>query len=302
MSKGSRRNQPAVEEEVEEEEDPRSPSGGGEGGMIAMFRMLMEEQRKAECLRESERKREEDRREEAREAREREAAREKEEREQEAARVKEEREREAAREREERQIAFEQHQYEQQMALMKAQVKLGEKANKLHRDSQDEDQKRNRVLIGISGWKEGEDLEEFLLTVERRLRAAEIREGEWMSIVEARLSGKIGTAWQDIVATGCEYQEAKNKLLKMCGYTPRLAADGFFGFKPEQSKGLTADQLYHRGLQLLRRMVAPHKATGDVEFAIMRGWVGTIISKRARMLDLLRMPLTSLMPFKIILF
>ena len=79
-----------------------------------------------------------------------------------------------------------------------------------------------------------------------------------------------------------EYQEAKDRLLKMCGYTPRLAADVFFGFKQDSSKGMTADQLYHRGQQLLRRMIAPGKASEEVEFAILRGWVGTVISKRAR--------------------
>ena len=104
--------------------------------------------------------------------------------------------------------------------------------------------------------KENEDLEEFLLTAERRLRAAEINQGEWVAIIDSKLSGKMATAWQDITVTVTEYQEAKNRLLKMCGYTPRLAADVFFGFKADQSKGMTADQLYHRGLQLLRRMVA----------------------------------------------
>ena len=138
------------------------------------------------------------------------------------------------------------------------------------------------MLLSISGWKEGEDLEEFLLTTERRLRAAEIKEEEWMSIVDARLSGNISTAWQDIIATAGDYREAKNRLLKLCGYTPKLAADGFFGFKAEQSRGLTADQLYHRGQQLLRRVLAPHRVSEDAEFALLKGWVGTVVSKRAR--------------------
>ena len=53
----------------------------------------------------------------------------------------------------------------------------------------------------------------------------------------------------------------------------------FFGFKSEHSKGMTADQ---RGVQLLRRMVAPHRASEEVEFALLRGWIGTVVSKRAR--------------------
>ena len=158
MSKGSRRNQPVVEE-TEEEESHRSPGTGGERDMISMFRMLMEEQRKAELAREQDRRREEERREELREEKEREAVRLQEARQlvveekaREAARLQEarqlafeEKEREAVREKEERQIAFEARQFEQQMAIMKAQIELGETANKIHREGQNEDRKRNRV-------------------------------------------------------------------------------------------------------------------------------------------------------------
>ena len=103
-----------------------------------------------------------------------------------------------------------------------------------------------------------------------------------MSIVDARLSGKVSTAWQDIIATAGDYREAKNRLLKICGYTPKLAADTFFGFKADQSRGWTADQLYHRGQQLLRRVLAPHRVAEEAEFVLLKGWVGTVVSKRAR--------------------
>ena len=114
------------------------------------------------------------------------------------------------------------------------------------------------------------------------MRAADIRQGEWIAVIDSKLTGKLASAWQDICVTVVEYQEAKDRLLKVCGYTPRLAADVFFGLKGEHSRGMTADQLYHRGLQLLRRMVAPNKASEEVEFSILRGWVGTVVSKRAR--------------------
>ena len=103
-----------------------------------------------------------------------------------------------------------------------------------------------------------------------------------VSIIDSKLGGKLASAWQDITVTAVEYQEAKDRLLKMCGYTPRLAADVFFGFRTENSKGMTADQLYHRGQQLLRRMIAPGRASDEVEFAILRGWVGAVVPKRAR--------------------
>ena len=147
---------------------------------------------------------------------------------------------------------------------------------------QSADRKRDRALFSIPVLKEGEDLEEFLQTAEGRLRSAEIKQDEWVSVMDSRLSGKVASAWRDITISVVDYQEAKGRLLTMCGYTPRLAADSFFGFRSENSRGLTADQLYHRGQQLLRRMIAPGTQTEEVEFANLRGWVGTVITKSAR--------------------
>ena len=45
---------------------------------------------------------------------------------------------------------------------------------------------------------------------------------------------------------------------------------------------MTADQVYHRGVQLFRRLIAPHKCGEDLEFSILKGWVSYIIPKRAR--------------------
>ena len=61
-----------------------------------------------------------------------------------------------------------------------------------------------------------------------------------------------------------------------------MAADKLFGFRVDQVKGLTADQLYHRGQHLLRRVIAPARLSEEVEFSLLRGWVGVVIPKRAR--------------------
>ena len=68
----------------------------------------------------------------------------------------------------------------------------------------------------------------------------------------------------------------------MYGYTPKIAGEVFFGFKPEHTKGMTADQLYHRGVQFIRRMIAPLKLGEAVEFAILRPWVCAAVPKKAR--------------------
>ena len=108
-------------------------------------------------------------------------------------------------------------QFEQQVALMRIQAELGEKAASSHRDEQSKDRKRDRALASIPNFREGEDVEEFLLTAERRLRAGGIREEEWSTVIASKLSGKTGGAWQDICVTVERYQEAKERLLKVCG-------------------------------------------------------------------------------------
>ena len=231
------------------EEPEEAIVGEPDMSMMAMVRALMEENRRADLAREE-------------------------------ARL--DREAESARRLAEQQAATEARQFEQQVALLKIQAEMGEKASRVHREHQTSDRKGDRALYSIPVLKEGEDIEEFLMTAERRLRAAEVKQEEWIPIIDSRLGGKIASAWQDITITTGDYQEARDRLLKICGYTPRLAADSFFGYRVDNSKGLTTDQLYHRGQQLLRRMVAPGRLSDDMEFAILRGWVGNVISKRAR--------------------
>ena len=258
MSKGLR----SITTPTEDMEGDRAPNVSDHGSeMLVMFKMMMEEQRRSEIAREEIRRKEEERKEE----------------------VRREREAEYAQKQLEQQTALEARQYEQQIALMNIQAKIGEAASRAHREGQNADRKRDRALYSIPSWKEGEDLEEYLLTAERRLRAAEIEEKEWVNLLEGKLNGKMASAWQDIAVSVEDYQEVKDRFLKVCGYTPRLAADCFYGFRAEMSRGMTADQLFHRGLQLLRRIVSPQKMSEGVEFALLRGWIGFVITKKARM-------------------
>ena len=249
--KGHRQPEDDMEHEIEATSEVNL--GNGEPDMLGIIRALMSEQRKADLDKE-------ERREELRMAR----------------------EAEARRQMAELQAAAEARQFEQQVQLIRLQAEMGDKASKVHREATASDRRRDRALFNIASCKEEDDLEEFMMVMERRLEAAGIEKEEWVTMVESKLSGKIAIAWQDVVATTDNYQEARDKLLKSCGYTPRVAADKFFGFKVEQSKGLTADQLYHTGQQLSRRMLAPGRLTEPMEFGLVKGWLGMVIPRKAR--------------------
>ena len=252
----------------------------------SLIRILMEEQKKAEVdraeraeairLAESRRLAEELKQAEAERA---EAARE-------AKREEDERKERASKAASDR--LFEQQtllatkQYEQQLELLKLQADLGERAAAAHRVEQESSRKRDRATSSIPSFREGEDVEEYLITAERRLQAGEIPNREWLAIIASKLSGKTGSIWQDLSAVSGEYQEVRDRLLKSCGYTAKLAGDLWYGFKAEQVRGLSADQLYHKGVQLLRRLLTPHKIGAEAEFALLRAWVGYVIPNRAR--------------------
>ena len=104
-------------------------------------------------------------------------------------------------------------QYEQQVALMRMQAEIGEKAANAHREEQTASRKRERAVASIPSFKESEDVEEFLLTAERRLTAGEIPEKDWLTTLASKLSGKTGSMWQDLCATCDDYQEVKTRLL-----------------------------------------------------------------------------------------
>ena len=99
----------------------------------------------------------------------------------------------------------------------------------------------------------------------------------------SKMSGRIGSTWQDLFAVYDDYVEVKAGLLKICGYTPKLAGELFYGFRAESLKGMSGNQLYNRWVQLIRRMVAPLRLTPELEFAFLKPWVWAVISRKARM-------------------
>ena len=268
----------------EEESEGRSEPSGE---LQALMKVLIESNARAEAERRAERveaeKRAEEReirREEAKRARKRDeakAAEELERQKEEAARVASER----LREQQQEDVV---KAYEQQRNLVKLQAEIGVKADEARRLESERGRRRDRAVTGIPNYRDTEDIEDYLVTSERKLRAGDIPEVEWVSILASKLGGKVGSTWQDLCMTGDGYQDIKAGLLKVCGYTPKLAGEVFYGFKSDAMKGMSADQLYHRGVQLLRRMVAPLKMPADLEFAILKPWIWAVVPRRARTL------------------
>ena len=287
--------------EQEEEEEPRQSE------LQIVVRMILEENKRAEAMRESDSKKAEARqiaaeeragvrrREEKIADEERiEARRVATEERAEARRLAEERERKQAEaEREEAarvasRILVEQKRaadgkvHDQQLELMRVQAEIGEAALKAHREEQVVEKRKDKAVASIPTLKSEEDFEEFLLMVEKRLEAGGVGQNDWVSIVACKLSGKLASVWQDVSATEERYEEVKSKVLKVCSHTPEMAAELYYGFKLENVKGLTADQMYYRGQQLFRRMVAPFRLEKGADFAVLRGWVSSVVPKKAR--------------------
>ena len=277
MSRGPKRKPQEQPEEVEMEqtEGEATPFVGrseqGDSDMMMMFKAMMAENRRAEEARALESRRAE----EARALENRRAEEAKEE-------LRVRREVELADKQAGIQKEMEQRQFDQQVALLKLQQDMGEKASVSHREYQSSSQKRDRALYTIPALKEGEDIEEWLTTAERRLGAAEVKREEWVAVIDSKLTGKVASMWQDILAKTGDYLEARDGLLKGSGYTPKSACEKLFDFKLEVNKGLTADQLYLRGQQLLRRAVAPIRLEEKAEFAILRGWLGHVVNRKAK--------------------
>ena len=261
----NRRNQ-TVEEEVEEDNGATVAPALGEQGasMLAVLKLMMQEQRRADVERE-------ERKEEVRLDREAEALR----RQEEHQAVLERRQRE-------QQAALEQRQYDQQLALIRLQADIGREASKVHRENQNTDRKKERALLSVPSYREGEDLENFLVMIEGRMETAEIEKEEWVASISSKLTGRLAATWRDITLVVADYDTARSRFLEGSGYTPMTAADKFFGFKAEQCKGLAAGELYQKGQQLVRRMLAPGVLAPELEYSLLRGWIGTVIPKRTR--------------------
>ena len=172
--------------------------------------------------------------------------------------------------------------YEQQKEAMEFQAELGRKAAEAQRLESQRVRMRDRAIASISAWQKTEDLEEFLLSSERKLRAGEIPEGEWLGIMASKLSGEVGATWQENCLTSDNYLEVRAAVLIGCGYTQKAAGEAFYAFRFENLKGLSADQVYRKGVQLVRRMVAPRILDKDLEFQLVRPWVYACVGRRAR--------------------
>ena len=253
------------------------------GDLQALMRMLVESQARAETERRAD-KVEAEKRAEERELRREELEKQKEE----AARVASEKLREQQQEDADRLRVQQQEDaarvYDQQRNLVKLQAEIGMKAEEARRAESEKGRRRDRAVAGIPNYRDAEDIEDYLLTSERKLSAGDIPEGEWVSILASKMGGKVGSTWQDLCVTGGGYHDIKAGLLRVCGYTPKLAGEAFFSYKSEAMKGMSADQLYHRGVQLLRRMVAPLKMPSDIEFAILKPWIWAVVPRRAKTL------------------
>ena len=265
--------QQARQEEDLEEIQPEVAYG--EQDMASLITTLMAHQRKADLDRE-------ERREEARRL--------EEDRKEEAKRVEDERlenlrvrrETEAREHMAQLQKEAEDRQFQQQVQLLRLQREMGDTAGKEHREAAAKDRKQDRALSNVACCTEEDDLEDYLMMLERRLETAKVNKEEWVDIIESKLRGRLAIGWQDAVTGTGSYQEARDRLLKSNGYTPRIAADKFFGWRVEQTGGLTVDQLYQMGQQLSRRMLAPGKLSEELEFSLVKGWLGSVIPRQAR--------------------
>ena len=264
MAEGRRNKKQQTRQEDDLEEGQSEVAYTGEQDMASMFRMLLEQQRKADLERE-------DRRDEAKRL---------EEERLETLRVK--RETDAREHMARLQKEAEDRQFQQQVQLLKLQREMGDTAGKEHREAAAKDRKQDRALANLACCTEEDDLEDYLMMIERRLESAKVNKEEWVDIIDSKLRGRLAISWQDAVTGTGSYQEARDRMLKSNGYTARVAADKFFGWTVDQTGGLTVDQLYQMGQQLSRRMLAPGKLSEDLEFSMVKGWLGTVIPRQAR--------------------
>ena len=173
---------------------------------------------------------------------------------------------------------------EQQKELLELQAQLGRKAAEAQRAESHRVRQKDRAVASVTAWQRGEDLEDFLLSSERKLRAGGIPEGEWLGVVASKLSGEIGATWQELCLESEDYNEVKGAVLMGCGYTQKAAGEAFHAFRTDNLKGLAADQVLRKGVQLLRRMVAPEVLSKKVEFLLLKPWVFACVGRRARVM------------------
>ena len=159
-------------------------------------------------------------------------------------------EREAREELRKQKIEDEKREFEHQQAMMRLQATLGDRAETARREEAERCRKREKAVAAIQSYREVDDIEDYLISAEKKLLGGGVPEEEWGAVISAKLSGKQGAAWEDLQVEGADYRSMKTGLLSICGYTPKIAGYLFFGFKQEALKGMTADHLWRRGVQL----------------------------------------------------
>ena len=272
----SHKQKKGVEQRVEEELEPLPVEGETPLGMETLVRYLLESNKASERARRREAEETEGvRKQEALEAEERQEKRE-------ASRLAQESKlRDELRE---QKLADEKREFEHREEMMKLQASMGDKAEAARREESEKCRKREKAVVAIQTYRETDDIEDFLNLAEKKLLSGDVPEEEWGAVISAKLSGKQGAAWEDLQNEGANYRSMKAGLLSICGYTPKIAGDLFFGFKQEALKGMTADHLWRRGVQLIRRMVAPEKIEKRIEFLILKAWILAVVPKRTRLL------------------
>ena len=294
----SHKQKKGVEQRVEEELVPLVLEDNAPPSMDSLMRYILESNKEAERLRkkeveEAERRQEEReerienrRRQDLIDAEERQEKREdrlrKQKLEEEAQRL--ECEREAREELRKQKIEDEKREYEHQQEMLRLQATLGERAETARREEAEKCRKREKAISAIQSYKDVDDIEEYLASAEKKLMAGGIPEEEWGFVISAKLSGRQGAAWEDLQVEGADYRSMKTSLLSICGYTPKIAGDLFFGFRQEALRGMTADHLWRRGVQLFRRMVAPDKAEPSLEFSVVKAWILSVVPRGTRLL------------------
>ena len=133
--------------------------------------------------------------------------------------------------------------FEQQKELVALQAELGREAAVAQREESRKLRLKDRAESSVSAWSKSEDLEDFLLSSERKLRAGGIPEGEWLGVVASKLSGEVGAKWQELCLATDDYQEVKCAVLVGCGYTQKAAGEVYHRFGADNLRGLAADQL-----------------------------------------------------------
>ena len=170
--------------------------------------------------------------------------------------------------------------HEHQKYLMELQADIGKKAAEANRVENAKLRARERVISGLPIYQKGEDVESFLIMVEGKLEGGEIPNDEWVGLVASKLAGEPAERWQEISQAGSDYPTVRAAMLIGSGYTPRTAGSAFHSFRSENTKGMSGDQLYRRGVQLVQRMLAPVVLDKDALFRLVKPWVLACVSNR----------------------